>query len=107
MKRLYLLDDGEQHYIIATSEEEALRIGKDQYEISAWEDEEVAVTSVPDDKDVVVRYDELEEILSPDQLRDALDLSSEARIDGVTVTATARQWADSGEVGDMIASSIF
>ena len=101
--RLFHLDDGEDHWVAAHDADEALRLGRELYDIPAWEDEPVRIEEVPDDQSMTITFaDETAE-----SLRSDYGLPEGATIDGQRVTATVAQWLDGAEAGAMIATSVY
>ncbi len=103
-KKLFHLDDGEEYWIVATSAEEALRLAGDYYEIPADPDDgPVEVAEVLGDLLVPVTFHDE----TPETVRADCGHPPAATIDGVTVTATATQWAQFCEVGALVATTAY
>ena len=110
VKRLYHIDEGGcvDHWIVATSEEEALEIGRDIYMVGDNDPaDEITVKPVPDDK--VFRVSCPDDDPEPGQVPPG----GQAESMGLRpheiprIVATAAQWAGHYSVGDMIACSEF
>lgn len=113
-KHVYKLDDGEYWYVVATSEEEALKFGADQYEIKPeYEDDDpVVVEKMPDDKVFTVRFDSCDIELAFDENGKPTQyprwpVYRYFKYDGWVCVATYREWAEFSKVGELIASSVF
>jgi len=98
---VYELDDGEIYLIAAKSEEEALRFGREDYEIPSEEGEEVACRMLPDDEVLTIGYED----------DDPEDVPEGATVDWSKgrprVTATCAAWAKGCAPGAFIGSSIW
>jgi len=84
---LWLVDDGEQHWFSANSEDNARQMYYDSYGGEEWlpcEIEEILVERVDDEEMLSVRLDEGS---------------------GPEVTKTAKEWADDGK--GMVASTVY
>lgn len=102
-KKVYHVDDGEEHWVVSTSRE-ALEQQLKSYEIPAWEDEELTIVCLDDDHLLAIGFpDGLHE---DDELPEGATVQREAA-KPVRVIATCKAWADLHASGDLIASSVW
>jgi hypothetical protein len=104
MLHIYMVDDGEQHWIAAATPEDAFAFARDDYGVGEdWDDEEaraeITVTQLPDEELLTIGF--------PDDPPDASDVPPGGTVDGIRVTATASAWAHHAQAGLMVGSSVY
>jgi len=105
---VFEIDDGEQFWIIATSGEEALRIGREEYQIGEG--------CLPDEGPQAMRLDRRTKLrvrcvdfcgpITPDKFPKGYKVEF-GEYGALDVTATCGAWADFLGVGVMVASTIY
>lgn len=104
--KMFVVEDGEKHWLASTSADECLKSARERYEIGLYDDEGVLIKELEGDQLLPITLERVDAD-APDIPPEAELLPSKRGDSFVIATATVSQWLSVCEAGDLVASTVW